>query len=93
MSQDQKTETMNYLETNVNNIIKPLMKELILKKPDKVCDFIEEWIKNEGREIEKKRLDWINTENDNSHLPSSEDSFVDPEEDKDDYDINKIKEK
>lgn len=41
---DKKTETIQYLETHVNNLIKPLMKELVKKRPEKVCDFIVEWI-------------------------------------------------
>ena len=84
MTSEQKTETLKYLETHVNNLIKPLMKELVLKRPENVCDFIEAWIKKEGKEIEAKRLERNMSLNDDSHLPSSDDSFVDPEEENED---------
>lgn len=55
MSNPQKTEAIQYLESHVNVILKPLMVELLKKRPEKVCDFIVNWTKKEGKDIEKNR--------------------------------------
>lgn len=65
------------------------MVELLKKRPEKVCDFIVDWVKQEGKQIEKNKTQ--RHEYDDSHLPKSEDSFVDPEEEADEVDINKLK--
>ena len=62
------------------------MVELLKKRPDKVCDFIVDWVKKEGKAIEKNRNE-KQKDYDNSHLPKSEDSFIDPEEEADEIDI------
>lgn len=46
MSDNKKNEAMKYLETHVNLILKPLMMELVKKKPEKVCDSIIDWVNN-----------------------------------------------
>ena len=59
------------------------MVDLIKQKPEKVVDFIIKWCNNEGREIEKQ--------NDTSHLPPSEDSFIMEEEEE--LNLEEIKKK
>lgn len=71
-----------YLEDNVNIIVKPLMVELLKKRPEGVVDFMLDWCSTKGREIEGGKTN--NKENnsqeqkkekqtyDRSHLPLSE---------------------
>lgn len=68
------------------------MVELLKKRPEKVCDFIVNWVKKEGKDIEKIRLQKPQNY-DGSHLPQSEDSFVDPEEEADEFEYEKIQQK
>lgn len=69
------------------------MKILVQKRPDKVCDFIEQWIQKEGKEIEKAQQEHLKSKMDDSHLPSSVDSFDDAEEERDEFDEKKVSEK
>lgn len=79
LNQDQKQDYYNYLDTKVNIIMKPLMRELLISKTDNVCDFIVNWCNKNGREIEKKRKDDLDNY-DKSHLPPSEESENEIEE-------------
>lgn len=78
LNQDQKKEYYDYLDKKVNIIMKPLMRELLISKTDDVCDFVINWCKKTGREIEKKRKDDLENY-DQSHLPPSEESENDTE--------------
>ena len=33
-----------------------MMRDLVIKKPENVCDFIIDWIEKNGKEIENKRI-------------------------------------
>ena len=50
-----REEYKNYLEKKVNRIIKPLMVDLLKNRPDDVADFVSEWCKTKGRDIEGRR--------------------------------------
>ena len=40
---EQKKEMETYLEERVNVLLKPLLKEILVNKPENVCDFITSW--------------------------------------------------
>ena len=48
----QKNDT-EYLKTNFNPFLIPLLKELMTKKPDNTYDFICNWIDTKGEEIQQ----------------------------------------
>lgn len=48
-----KEDYKNYLDKKVNNIIKPLMVDLLKEQPDNVSDFMVNWIKTKGKELER----------------------------------------
>ena len=68
MQNNQKTEALQYLEENVNIIIKPLMIELLKKRPQNVSDFIIDWIQKEGKILEENKKE-KSKHYDDSHLP------------------------
>lgn len=81
------------MDTHINPILKPLMRDMTRKRPENVCDFITNWIKESGKLIEEKRVARA-SKIDADHLPPSEDSFiVEPEEEEDEFDIKAIKTK
>ena len=52
-----REEYKSYLEKKVNRIIKPLIVDLLKNRPDDVSDFISEWCRTKGRNIEGRRQD------------------------------------
>ena len=53
-----------FIDTRVNPILEKLVLDLLLKKPESVCDYMLEWIKNQGKAIEKGILE---AKNDGKH--------------------------
>ena len=90
---ENKNQFKEYLESRVNPILKPLMKELVTTKPNNVIFFIERFCREKGRDIEQAILKQMGEEYDRSHLPDSDDSFVDPEDIIDDLPMEIIKNK
>jgi len=48
-----KEDYKNYLEARVNKIIKPLIVDLLKEQPEQVADFIIQWTKTKGKELER----------------------------------------
>lgn len=48
-----KEDYRNYLEARVNKIIKPLIVDLLKEQPEQVADFIIEWTKTKGKDLER----------------------------------------
>ena len=48
-----KEDYKKYLEARVNKIIKPLIVDLLKEQPEEVADFIIEWTKTKGKELER----------------------------------------
>jgi cAMP-dependent protein kinase regulator len=70
---EQKKELLDYLETKVNIIVKPLMHDILISKTDDVVDYIIQWCNTKGRELELKRKE-ESGEKENSYLPESDQS-------------------
>jgi len=48
-----KDDYKNYLEKKVNNILKPMIVDLLKEQPENVSDFIIHWTNTKGKELEK----------------------------------------
>ena len=46
-----------FIDKKVNPILEKMILDLLLKKPDSVCDFIMDWVKTQGRIIEKEIME------------------------------------
>lgn len=55
-----EAENKGYIDNRINPIFEKLLMDLVLKKPDSVCDFMIDWLKIQGKDIEKKILETKN---------------------------------
>lgn len=48
-----REEQRFYLDQNVNILLKPLLVEILKNKPEKMVDFMVQWLETKGREFEQ----------------------------------------
>lgn len=50
-----RAEQKRFLDENLDIYLKPMCQELLLARPEKVLDFLINWLQTKGREIEVQR--------------------------------------
>lgn len=48
-----KDQSRLYLDQKVNNLIKPMLVDILKKKPENMIDFMVNWLETKGREIDQ----------------------------------------
>lgn len=73
------SENKKFLRQKVNPILEPMVAELMKKQPDDPIDFMRKWIKSNGKKIEDKIEERLNTRPEGMHTTSESEGDDDEE--------------